>query len=164
MNIEKIIYSVAVIVIIQCAVYLIKRYAKSTQERLKIRPSRYFAVKRLLSVTAMFLTMVLLLLVWNIDMKNAWASLAGVVSLFALAFFAVWSLIGNILAGVIIFFTSPFKIDDTIEVLPDGVKGSVLAVNTFYTVLVDEDNNYINIPNSLLFQKYIRVIKKSETS
>ena len=36
---------------------------------------------------------------------------------------------------------------------------TVLAINTFYTVLQDADNNYINIPNSLFFQKYIRVVK-----
>jgi small-conductance mechanosensitive channel len=86
--------------------------------------------------------------------------MAGILAMVAVAFFAVWSLVGNILAGIILYFTTPFKINDNIEILPDGIKGKVLAINTFYTVLLDEDNSYINVPNSLCFQKYIRNIKK----
>ena len=85
--------------------------------------------------------------------------MTGILALIAVAFFAVWSLVGNILAGMIIYFTTPFKINDLIEVMPDGIKGKVLTINTFFTVLIDEDDNYINIPNSLFFQKYVRNIK-----
>ncbi|WP_372807135.1 mechanosensitive ion channel domain-containing protein [Pontiella sp.] len=35
------------------------------------------------------------------------------------------------LAGILLFFTTPFRIEDVIEVMPDGIKGQVLAINTF---------------------------------
>jgi len=50
--------------------------------------------------------------------------------------------------------------NDTIEVLPDGIKGKVLAINTFYTIIADEEENYINIPNSLFFQKYVKNFRR----
>jgi len=103
-----------------------------------------------------------LILIWNVNVKNVWVSLTGIMALVAIGFFAVWSLVGNILAGIIIYFTSPFKIEDTIEVMPDGICGTVLAINTFYTVLLDSDGNYISVPNSLFFQRYIRLIKKQK--
>ncbi len=104
-----------------------------------------------------------LILIWGVNVRDLWVSVAGILAMVAVAFFAVWSLVGNILAGLILYFTTPFRINDTIEVVPDGVKGRVLAINTFYTVILEEDDNYVNIPNSLFFQKYIRNIRKKHS-
>jgi len=156
---NKLLYSAGVIVVIHFISYLLKRIAKQTQLKHQIRQSRYFAIKRLMTTSAVFLSALALLLIWDVNIKHVWVSLTGILALVAIAFFAVWSLVGNILAGVIIYFTSPFKTDDTIEILPDQIRGTVLAVNTFYTVLLDGDKNYINIPNSLFFQKFIKVIR-----
>jgi small-conductance mechanosensitive channel len=164
MLIQKIIYSAVTVVAIHLLFHLLKRYAKQTQHKFGIRKSRYFAIKRLLTMASLLMSLVILILIWNVDLKHVWVSATGVLALIAVAFVAVWSLVGNILAGVIIYFTSPFKIEDSIEVMPDEIRGTVLAVNTFYTVLMTEDKNYINIPNTLLFQKYIKVIKAPLTT
>lgn len=153
----KLIYSAVLIFLIALLFQAIKRYAKKTQHRLGIRKSRYFAIRRMLNITSLLLSIAGILLVWDVSLTHVWISLTSVLAVIAVAFFAVWSLVGNILAGVILYFTSPFKIDDSIEIMPDGIRGSVLAINTFYTVLLDEDKNYINVPNSLFFQKYIQV-------
>jgi small-conductance mechanosensitive channel len=159
MIIQKIVYSAVAMLAIHLLFLLLKHYAKQTQHKFGIRKSRYFAIKRLLTMASLLLSLVILILIWNVDLKHVWVSATGLVALIAVAFVAVWSLVGNILAGVIIYFTSPFKIEDSIEVMPDEIRGTVLAINTFYTVLMTEDKNYINIPNTLLFQKYIKVIK-----
>ena len=78
----------------------------------------------------------------------------------AVGFIAVWSILSNILAGIMIYFTSPFKVKDCIEIAPDGICGQVLAINTIYTLLIDEEGAYISVPNSLFFQKYIKKLKK----
>jgi len=101
-----------------------------------------------------------MVLVWGINVKSLWFSVGSVLAMIAVAFFAVWSLIGNILAGVILFFTTPFKVNDTIEIMPDEIRGKVLAVNTFFTVLSDEEQNLISVPNSVFFQKYTKRMKK----
>jgi len=159
LEINKLLYSVVIILVIHFLSHLLKRFAKQTQQKFHIRQSRYFAIKRMLTMSALLLSGLVLLLIWDVNIKHIWVSLTGLLALVAIAFFAVWSLVGNILAGVIIYFTAPFKIDDTIEVLPDEICGTVLAVNTFYTVLIDDRKNYINIPNSLFFQKYIKVVR-----
>jgi small-conductance mechanosensitive channel len=144
-------------VVIALLFHALKRYAKKTQQKFGIRKSRYFAIRRMLTIVSFVLSLAMLLLVWDVNLKHVWISLTSVLAVIAVAFFAVWSLVGNILAGFIIYFTSPFKIEDTIVIMPDGIQGTVLAINTFYTVLLDEDKNYINVPNSLFFQKYIQV-------
>ena len=157
--IHKAVYSLVAMVAIHLLFHLLKRYAKQTQYKYSIRKSRYFTIKRLLTIISWLLSLAVLLLIWNVDLKHVWVSATGVLALIAVAFVAVWSLVGNILAGVIIYFTSPFKVEDCIEIMPDEIRGTVLAINTFYTVLMTEDHNYINVPNTLLFQKYIKVIK-----
>ena len=160
---QKLAYTAAIVLCINLFFQLLKRYAKQTQQKFGIRKSRYFALKRLLSMMSLLLNLVVLIVVWNLDLKSVWVSATGILALIAISFFAVWSLIGNILAGFILYFTSPFKVDDTIEVMPDEIRGTVMAINTFYTVLIDEEKNYINVPNSLFFQKYIQVIKTART-
>ncbi|MBC8206756.1 MAG: mechanosensitive ion channel [Kiritimatiellales bacterium] len=155
--IKKLIFSAAVFLAVNALFYLLKLSARKTQQKFGIRKSRYFAIRRIMTIASMLMTTVLLLLVWEISLHNVWVSLSGILAVTAIAFFAIWSLVGNILAGIILYFTSPFKIEDVIEVMPDEICGTVLAINTFYTVLLDEDGGYINIPNSLFFQKYIRV-------
>lgn len=161
--IQKIAYSAVALMAIHLLIHLLKRYARQTQYKFGIRKSRYFAIKRLLTMASLLLSLIVVLLIWNVDLKHVWVSATGILALIAVAFVAVWSLVGNILAGVIIYFTSPFKIEDTIEVMPDDIRGTVLAINTFYTVLLTEEKNYINVPNTLLFQKYIKVIKAPMT-
>lgn len=162
-TLNKLLYSALIILVIHLGSYTLKRLAKQTQQKFNIRKSRYFAINRLLSTMALFFIIITLTLLWDVNIKHIWVSLTGLLALIAVAFFAVWSLVGNILAGVIIYFTSPFKTDDTIEVMPDEIRGIVVAINTFYTVLMDEEKNYINIPNSLFFQKYIKVHKTKKT-
>ena len=154
---KKLMYSVIVVLIVNALFTLLKLSARKTQQKFGIRKSRYFAIRRLMTMASILLMAALLLLVWDISLHNVWVALSGILAVTAIAFFAIWSLVGNILAGIILYFTSPFKIEDAIEVMPDEICGTVLAINTFYTVLLDQDGGYINIPNSLFFQKYIRV-------
>ncbi|NIW50111.1 MAG: mechanosensitive ion channel, partial [Gammaproteobacteria bacterium] len=56
------------------------------------------------------------------------------------ALFAQWSILSNITASVIIFFTSNAKIGDKIKVV-DGdntVSGIIRDIGLFYTLLVDD--------------------------
>ena len=157
LTVRRLIYSAVFVLLTYILFYLLKGAAKKTQSEFNIRQARYLAIRRMLTVGFILTAFAGLILIWGLNFKNVWVSISSALAVVAIAFFAVWSLVGNILAGVIIYFTSPFMIEDQIEVMPDGIKGKVMAINTFYTVLLDEDLNYINVPNSLFFQKYIRV-------
>lgn len=147
--------SAAAVLIITLVSSLLSAQAKRTQKRYNLKKSRYFAVRRGITMASLALIVISQILIWGVDIKNLWISITGLVAMVAVAFLAVWSLIGNILAGVLLYFTTPFRTDDHIEVLPEKIRGKVLAINTFFTVLQDEEGYYINIPNSMLFQKYI---------
>lgn len=155
--IKQLIYSGVFLLVVYLIFHLLAHSAQKTQEKLGIRRSRYFAIRRLLFLAAVLTAIGGLIFIWGLSLENVWVTVSSVLAVVSIAFFAIWSLVGNILAGIILYFTSPFRIDDEIEVSPDPIRGQVVAINTFYTVLMDEDKNYVNIPNSMFFQKYIRV-------
>ena len=157
--VQKIIFTVIALLVILLISNILKQKAKEISKSKNLKKTRYFAIRRLISFLTFCFLLITIILIWGINIKNLWISIAGIFAMIAVAFVAIWSLIGNVLAGIIIYFTTPFRIDDTIEVLPEGIKGRVLAINTFFSLIVDEDGNYINIPNSLFFQKFVRNIK-----
>ncbi|MFH1416110.1 MAG: mechanosensitive ion channel family protein [Elusimicrobiota bacterium] len=158
-NVANIVISSILVFTVYLLARIAKYKARKTQEKLNLDKSRYLLIKRLISMFSFLFIFAVLIFVWGINLKQVWLTLSGVAAMVAIAFFAIWSLLGNILAGVLLYFTAPFRINDNIEVSPDGITGKVIAINTFYTVLMDEDEAFICIPNTLFFQKYIKNYK-----
>lgn len=97
-----------------------------------------------------------------------WSALTGFVTVAAVAFFAAWSVLSNIFCAVLIYITRPFRLHDYIEILENGDKpwlgGEVLDINPIYTTLQEigaasasGQPNRLKVPNSLFFQRIIRV-------
>lgn len=61
---------------------------------------------------------------------------------------AIQGMLANYAAGFTIIITRPFVLGDTIRV--QGVSGVVDKVMLPYTILIDEDNVHIQIPNKLI--------------
>src|SRR6185503_2045862 len=53
--------------------------------------------------------------------------------------------LGNLVAGLVIIFTKPFRVGDYIELL--GVQGQVAIIELFSTVLFHSDRSRVVIPN-----------------
>ena len=74
---------------------------------------------------------------------------------------SIWSILSNIMAGFILFFTNPFKINDDITVMPEEWHGTVADIGLFFVTLHDENDNELHIPNNVIFQKAVkRVVKR----
>ncbi len=158
----KFLISIGIIVILVIASQLLKRYAKHTQIKFELADYRYFALKRIIFTFNTILGIVLLVLIWGVDVEEIWLSITGIIAMVAIGFVATWSLLANALAGMILYFISPFKAGNDIEILPDNIKGKVVTINVFYTVLVDESDSSINVPNTLFYLKYIKVLKNKK--
>lgn len=91
--------------------------------------------RKLTRILYFVLLIVIVSLALGYDVSNVWVGLASVVGLVAIGFVAVWSMLGNIFAGVIIFASKPFKIDQKIKMVDSGTTGIVDDITMFYTVL-----------------------------
>lgn len=91
---------------------------------------------------------------WRID--SIWTLLTTVVAMIAVAFVAVWSILSNLLATIVILIWRPFNIGEQVEILPEGLQGRVVDINFMYTVLQGEGGTRMSVPNNLFAQKFIR--------
>jgi len=93
-----------------------------------------------------------------------WTAFSGFVAVAAIAFFAIWSVLSNLLCAVLIMTVGPFRLGDMVELVESFekpiVKGRVMDINLLYTTLqeVTEEGPgaTVQVPNSLFFQKVVR--------
>jgi len=92
-----------------------------------------------------------------------WTALSGFVAVAAVAFFAMWSVLSNLLCAILIYTIGPFRIGDVVELVDTldkpGVKGRVTAINLMFTTLIELPETggaLVQVPNSQFFQKSVR--------
>jgi small-conductance mechanosensitive channel len=93
-----------------------------------------------------------------------WTAFSGFVAVAAIAFFAIWSVLSNLLCAVLIMTVGPFRLGDVVELVESAdkpiVKGRVIDINLLYTTLEDASESgtgaIVQVPNSLFFQKVVR--------
>jgi len=92
-----------------------------------------------------------------------WTALSGFVAVAAVAFFAMWSVLSNLLCAVLIYTIGPFRIGDVVELVDTldkpGVKGRVVEINLMFTTLIElpeAGGALVQVPNSQFFQKSVR--------
>jgi small-conductance mechanosensitive channel len=81
--------------------------------------------------------------------------LGGVLALVGIGFVAVWSTLSNVLCTLFLLTVRPFHIGDELELPPDPLKGRIVDLNLFFTVLQAADGRFIQIPNNWFFQRAV---------
>lgn len=93
--------------------------------------------------------------------QHAWAVVSALATTVAIGFFAVWSVLSNMVCALLILVFRPFRVGDWIELL-EGTKpppaGLVVDMNLLFVTLADTEDEGLEmrIPNSLIFQKVLR--------
>jgi len=125
-----------------------------------------FHIRRLFyanKVTALLYSLVFLVLlsvIWGFNIEGLPIYFASFFGIVGIAFFASWSLLSNITASLIIFFSAPFKIMDKIKIIDgdNSVTGMVVDMTMFNLHLEDDDGKIISYPNNLILQKPVQVL------
>lgn len=106
-----------------------------------------------------FFTIVTLLLIWGIQPDKALTFLGSIVAFIGVALFAQWSVLSNFTAGVIMFFSFPYKIGDHIIIQDKDfpIEAEIDDIKTFHTILISTAGERICYPNNLFLQKSVIV-------
>lgn len=97
------------------------------------------------------------LLALGIDLQGLWSTVVAALSLVAIGFVAMWSILSHMLASILIVVFRPFEVGDRIEIVGDDpVLGEVMDLNPVYTTLRAEDGATLQVPNNLFFQKAVK--------
>ncbi len=107
-----------------------------------------------------------LIFIWGVNFKEIGLLFSSVFAVIGVAMFATWSILSNVTAGIILFFSFPFKIGDRIRIL-DGEfseEADILDIKAFHLYLQKDNGELVTYPNNLLLQKGVALIAKNSVS
>ncbi|TDQ31238.1 mechanosensitive ion channel domain-containing protein [Zeaxanthinibacter enoshimensis] len=115
-----------------------------------------------LSFGITFLGIVAIIFVWGVNIRDIGLVFSSIFAVIGVALFASWSIISNVTAGVILFFTFPFKIGDRIKIFDKEIdyEGSLLIedIRAYHIHLRKDNGELMTYPNNLLLQKAVSLI------
>jgi len=125
--------------------------------RLRLPYETVQTITRALIGALWIIVAMLVLQVWGVSVGGLWTLMVSAATVVGVGFLATWTMISNITASFFIAFWRPFHLGDTIEIVPENLKGRVIDVNLMFVVLREGGGSTIQIPNNLFFQKMFRV-------
>jgi len=121
-------------------------------------------IVRVINILINITAITILAIIWGVRPHNMLLAMSSVFAVIGVAFFAQWSILSNVTAGLIIYFTTPFRIGDHIHILDKDmpIDARIENILTFYTYLRTDEDELIVIPNSLFLQKIVSMGKGKE--
>ena len=145
--------------------FILKRFTDSLVARIGTKAefpnARTHLVKKYIDVLLGALLFLVLVSIWGVKPDQIFFFISSILTVVGVGFFAKWSILSNVTAGVILFFSFPFKIGDRIRIMDKDfpIEAEIKDISSFYTLLKTDSGENISVPNNLLLQKAIEIIK-----
>lgn len=135
---------------------VIKSYAKTSE----ILEHRTNLVIKYVGIFISILFVTALFIIWGVQTKDIFLTVSSVITVVGVALFAQWSILSNITSGIILLFSFPFKIGDTIRIHDKDfpIEAEIEDIRAFHTLLKTRGGELISYPNNLLLQKGVSVV------
>ena len=143
------------------AVYLLTRkLITRLGVKKNVPPQRTIYVIKYFHGLLVLATTVLISMVWSVDYKGFLVFASSAFAVVGVALFAQWSILSNITASIIIFFTFPARIGDRIKIYDgdDTLVGEIIEISLFQVLLKGEQGETISYPNNQLLQKPVAIL------
>ena len=112
---------------------VVARFLTRLGERYPFPPQLLMPLRGVLRWLIMGSAVIFVLERLGVSATVLWTALSGFVAVAAVAFFAMWSVLSNLLCAILIFTVGPFRLGDVVELVDTtdkpGVKGRVVAIN-----------------------------------
>ncbi|HMB64847.1 MAG TPA: mechanosensitive ion channel domain-containing protein [Eudoraea sp.] len=119
-------------------------------------------INKYVSIALTMLGIGVLTFIWGVDFRNLGLLFSSVFAVIGVALFASWSILSNITAGVILFFSFPFKIGDTIKIWDKEIESEepyvIEDIKAFNVYLRKNNGELLTYPNNLMMQKAVTII------
>jgi len=154
---SKLIIVFSCLIAFSLASKLLDRIIHDVSVRRALGDLRVLYMTRLMKIGMVFLCIVVMCLVLGLGYSEISVFLSSIFAVVGIALFAQWSILSNITASMIIFFSFPYKVNDRIKILDkdDDMSGVIIEITMFHVILKREDGNLITYPNTLILQKAV---------
>ena len=129
-----------------------------------IDANRRKVILNLIYFSIYIVTFILLGIIWGVNMNQLTLFVSSVLAVLGVGFFAQWSILSNLTSSMILFFNHPVRIGDRIRILDKDfdLTGEVTDISGFFFFMTTDKGGHITLPNNLVIQKGIEVIKVKE--
>ena len=160
--------TIALLLVAFVGISLLKRLSRHVLWQ--VDRGRYLPYESLLMITRILtgalwlVTLLVVLNLWGVNISGLWTLLISMIAVLGVSFLAVWTIVSNMTASFFITVWRPFHLGQTVEILPENLKGRVIDRNLMFTVLRDEHGFVLQVPNNTFFQKMFRVADSRKKS
>ncbi len=154
-------YQIIQSIIVVLVFFIIKTALNFIINRRRIKQDisrdRVVLVKKFFNVVLISIFVLVLSSIWGLEQSDILLFIASILTVIGVAFFAQWSHLSNITAGIILFFTKDMRIGDYITIMDPqhDIKGEIKDVGMMFFHMYSEELGLISIPNTLVLQKML---------
>ena len=147
--------------------FLFTKAVRKVSKLSDFNPVRTNLIIKFINIGLTIIAIIALTFIWSVNYKELGVLLSSVFAVIGVALFAQWSILSNITAGVIIFFSLPFKIGNTIRILDKELSDNnnteldtfvIEDIKAFHLHLRRSNGEILTYPNNLMLQKGVVLI------
>ena len=143
---------------------LITKSLRKIETKFGFRNTRILVTNKIISILIYITLLVVVAFIWGVDEKQLLIYISSFLTILGIAFFAQWSILSNITAGIILFVNYPVKIGDSITILEkdsvNNITGEIKDIGAFFITLRTAEKNLVTLPNSIILQNNIMYTPK----
>lgn len=158
----KTIESIIVIALGTLLQVLSTKSLTNVRKKFGFQKNRMIIINKIITALIYASVVIIISFIWGVNEEELFLFVSSFLTILGIAFFAQWSILSNITAGLILFVNYPVKIGDTITILEkdNNVSGEIKDIGAFFITLQTEENEFITVPNSIILQKNIKFQSK----
>ena len=166
LNHFKIIESIIVFTVAFFIRLIITKSLRKIQTKFGFQNSRILVTNKIITILIYITVIVVVAFIWGVDEKQLLIYTSSFLTVLGIAFFAQWSILSNITAGVILFINYPVKIGDSTTILEkdstNNVTGEIKDIGAFFVTLRTSQKELVTLPNSIILQNNIMYSPKQK--
>lgn len=157
----KMLETIAIIISIVLIRYSSSRLINRIRGHFKLDERRRTLLSKMIFIISNSIGILLIIGIWGVNQEDLALYLASILTVIGVAFFAQWSHLSNITAGIILYFNHPVRIGDkiTIEERDFTLFGKVQDIGLFFVTVINEEKRKVLISNSNFVQKMVSISK-----
>ena len=93
--------------------------------------------------------------IWGIKQGDIFLFLTSLLTVIGIGFFAQWSILSNVTAGLILFFGNDIRLGTEITIFEKDmdITGTVEEIGLVFFLIKTKERGLVSIPNTLILQK-----------
>ncbi len=164
---NELVSTIVTIIVLVILKFIAAKTVRRVGRLTDINKVRTRLIVKYISVGLSSVGLVAIILIWGVNIKDIGLIFSSVFAVIGVALFAQWSIISNVTAGVILFFSFPFRIGDRIKILDKDILSKdaeiqetylIEDIRAFHIHLRSSKGELLTYPNSLMLQKAVALI------